>query len=249
MRTGYNFAEMEVSTDPRQRAVFDFTVQAAKGIGANTHTLILQPGVALKPAANVFISLTPSYIVDESPEQYVETVTDPIATSFYGKRYVFAFIKTHTLSLDTRVNWTFTPNLTLQLFAQPFIASGAYSSFREFAAPRTARKVIYGQDIGTIMRTPATATSGATYTVDPDGAGRALPFTFGDPDFTFRSLIGNAVVRWEYRPGSTVFFVWTQNRTGGDTNGQFDFGKERTEIFRDRPTNVFQVKVNYWLGR
>ena len=249
MRTGYNFGEVEVSTDARQRAVFDFTVQAAKGIGANTHTLILQPGVALKPAANVFISLTPSYIVDESPEQYVETVTDPTATSFYGKRYVFAFIKTHTLSLDTRVNWTFTPNLTLQLFAQPFIASGAYSSFREFAAPRTARKVIYGQDIGTIVRTPATATNGASYTVDPDGAGPALPFTFGDPDFTFRSMIGNAVLRWEYRPGSTVFFVWTQNRTGSDTNGQFDFGKQRTEIFRDRPTNVFQVKVNYWLGR
>jgi Domain of unknown function (DUF5916) len=99
------------------------------------------------------------------------------------------------------------------------------------------------------VRTPATATSGASYTVDPDGAGPALPFTFGDPNFTFRSLIGNAVLRWEYRPGSTVFFVWTQNRTGFDTNGEFDFGKQRTQIFRDRPTNVFQVKVNYWLGR
>jgi hypothetical protein len=250
MRTGYNFVEVEVSTDARQRAVFDFAVQTAKGIGSDTHTLILQPGVALKPAANVFISLSPSYISDESPAQYVEKVSDPAATAFYGNRYVFAFIKTHTLSLDTRVNWTFTPNLTLQLYAQPFIASGAYSSFREFAAPRTAQKLIYGKDIGTIVRTPATATSGATYTVDPDGAaGPAPAFTFGDPDFTFRSLIGNAVVRWEYRPGSTVFFVWTQNRTGSDTNGNFDFTTERAAIFRDRPTNVFQVKVNYWLGR
>jgi hypothetical protein len=229
--------------------VFDIAVQLAKGIGSDTHTLILQPGVALKPAANVFISLTPSYISDEDPAQYVETVSDPTATSFFGNRYVFAFIKTHTLSLDTRVNWTFTPNLTLQLFAQPFIASGAYSSFREFAVPRTARKVIYGQDIGTITRTPATASSGATYTVDPDGAGPAPLFSFGDPDFTFRSLIGNAVVRWEYRPGSTLFFVWTQSRTGNDPNGNFDFGAERSAIFRDRPTNVFQVKVNYWIGR
>jgi Domain of unknown function (DUF5916)/Carbohydrate family 9 binding domain-like len=249
MRTGYNFAEVEVSTDARQRAVFDFTVQTAKGIGSGTHTLILQPGVALKPAANVFISLTPSYIFDESDAQYIETVSDATAASFFGNRYVFAFIKTHTLSLDTRVNWTFTPNLTLQLFAQPFIASGAYSSFREFATPRTARKLIYGQDIGTIVRTPATPTSGATYLVDPDGAGPAPAFSFADPDFTFRSLIGNAVLRWEYRPGSTVFFVWTQNRTGNDTNGNFDFGSERSAIFRDRPTNVFQVKVNYWLGR
>ncbi len=249
MRSGYNFEEVEVSTDARQRAVFDFTVQTAKEIGSGTHTLILQPGVALKPVANVFISLTPSFIADEDAAQYVTTVTDPTATAFFGNRYVFGFIKTRTLSLDTRVNWTFNPNLTLQLFAQPFIASGAYSSFREFAAPRTFHKVIYGQDIGTITRTPATASSGATYTVDPDGAGPAPAFSFGDPDFTFRSLIGNAVVRWEYRPGSTVFFVWTQSRTGNDPNGNFDFPAQRTAIFRDRPTNVFQVKVNYWIGR
>jgi hypothetical protein len=249
MRTGYNFEEVEVSTDARRRAVFDVAVQTQKGIGSGTHTFILQPGVALKPAANVFVSLTPSYAAGEDDAQYVTVVSDPTAKPFFGNRYVFAFIKTHTLSLDTRINWTFTPNLTLQLYAQPFIASGAYSSFREFAAPRTAQKLIYGQDIGTITRTAATATSGAIYTVDPDGAGPAAPFSFGDPSFTFRSLIGNAVIRWEYRPGSTLFFVWTQNRTGSDTNGNFDFTRERTAIFRDRPTNVFQIKVNYWIGR
>jgi hypothetical protein len=197
----------------------------------------------------VFVSLTPSFIADESPAQYVTRVADPTATSFFGNRYVFAFIKTRTLSLDTRVNWTFSPNLTLQLFMQPFIASGAYSRFGEFVAPRTFQRAIYGQDVGTITRTPATAVSSATYTADPDGAGPAPAFSFGDPDFTFRSLIGNAVVRWEYRPGSTVFFVWTQSRTGSDANSNFDFAAERGAIFRDRPTNVFQIKVNYWLGR
>ena len=179
----------------------------------------------------------------------MKKVADPTSTSFYGNRYVFAFIKTRTLSLDTRVNWTFNPNLTLQVYAQPFISSGAYSAFREFARPRTYHKLIYGQDIGTIARTPATPTTSAEYTVDPDGAGPAAPFTFADPDFTFRSLIGNAVLRWEYRPGSTMFFVWTQSRTGFDPNGNFNFGAQNRAIFRDRPTNVFQVKVNYWIGR
>jgi hypothetical protein len=249
MRTGYKFGMVEISTDARRRAVGDFTVQVGRGVDSDTHTLIVQPGLGLKPSANVFISLSPSFSADEDAAQYVETVTDPTATSFYGHRYVFAFIKTRTLSLDTRVNWTFNPNLTLQLYAQPFISSGAYSAFREFAAPRTFHKLVYGQDIGTIVRTPATATASAEYTVDPDGAGPAAPFTFEDPDFTFRSLIGNAVLRWEYRPGSTVFFVWTQSRTGSDPTGTFDFGRQNRAIFRDRPTNVFQVKVNYWIGR
>jgi hypothetical protein len=249
MRNGYNFANVELSTDARQRAVWDLSVQFARGVDAPTHTFIVQPGLALKPATNVFISLSPSYVIDDDAAQYIMKQPDATRSDFYGNRYVFGFLKSHTLSLDTRVNWTFNPNLTLQLFAQPFIASGQYTSFREFATPRTVKKLVYGEDIGTITRTPATDLAGATYTVDPDAGGPAPAFSFGDPDFTFRSLIGNAVVRYEYRPGSTVFFVWTQNRTGFDPTGEFDFAKQRTAIFRDRPTNVFQVKVNYWIGR
>ena len=135
------------------------------------------------------------------------------------------------------------------MYAQPYFSSGEYTSFREFAAPRTLRKSVYGKDVGSITRANATATSSATYTVDPDGAGAAQPFTFGDPNFAYRSLIGNAVIRWEYRPGSTVFFVWTQNRSGTDAAGNFDFTRDRVALLRDRPANVFQIKVNYWLGR
>ena len=244
-RQGYNLGHFQVSTDARGRAVFNIAVEMAKGIGSHTHTFSINPGVALKPASNVFVSLTPSYVADEDDAQYVTRVSDPTATAFYGNRYVFGFIRTHTLSLDTRVNWTFTPNLTLQLFAQPFVATGDYGSFREFAAPRTIRKYIYGKTGGTI----AQSADGSTYTVDPDGAGPAQTFTFANPNFTNRQLIGNAVLRWEYRPGSTVFFVWTQNRSGYESTGDFDFSRERTAFFRDRPTNVFQIKVNYWIGR
>jgi len=244
-RTGYEFRHFQVSTDARRRAVFDLTLEGGHGIGAHTHTFIFSPGVALKPAANVFIQFSPTYAGDEDPAQYVTTVSDPTATAFYGHRYVFAFIRTKTLSLDTRVNWTFTPNLTLQLFAQPFFATGDYGRFREFAAPHSLRKLDYGTDIGTITHNVAAA----TYTVDPDGSGPAQPFTFADPNFASRSLRGNAVLRWEYRPGSTVYFVWTQTRTGADGIGTFNFAREQAALFRDRPTNIFQIKVNYWLGR
>ena len=244
-RTGWDVASVEVSTDARSPAVFDFTVEAVRGVGANTSTLSLMPGLALKPAANVFLQLSPRYSRDEDPAQYVTTVTDPTATSFYGKRYVFGFIETRTVSLDTRLNWTFTPDLTLQLFAQPFIASGDYSSFREFAAPRRIDKVVYGQDRGTISFNQATS----SYRVDPDGSGPAQAFTFDDPDFTSSALRGTAVLRWEYRPGSTLYFVWTQERSGYDPVGSFDFGSARRAILNERPLNVFQIKATYWFGR
>lgn len=242
---GYNLVSGEVSTDARGRAVFDLSLTGVHGIDARLHQVTFSPGVALKPIASMFISLSPTYNVSEDVAQYVTTVSDPTATAFYGKRYIFSAIHQKTVSLDTRVNWTFTPNMTLQLFAQPFIASGAYTSFREFAAPRTVKKLTYGKDVGSISY----AASTATYTVDPDGSGPATPFSIANPDFTYRSLRGNAVLRWEYRPGSTVFLVWTQERTGTDAVGTFDFNRARTALFRDRPTNIFQIKVNYWIGR
>ena len=148
----------------------------------------LRPGLALKPVSNIFVQLSPSYSRDETSAQYIQSVTDPTATAFYGKRYVFGYLRTNTVSLDTRVNWTFTPNLTLQLFAQPFIASGDYSSFREFAAPRALEKVVYGKDTGSISYDAA----GNSYTVDPDGSGPAQSFTFDNPDFTTTALRGTA---------------------------------------------------------
>ncbi len=164
---------------------------------------------------------------------------------FFGSRYVFGAIRTRTVSLSTRLNWTFTPNLTLQLFAQPFVASGDYSSFREFAAPRTLAKRIYGVDMGTIEHRHGDN----SYLVDPDGRGPAEPFSFSDPDFTTGALRGTAVLRWEYRPGSTLFFVWTQHRSSYDPAGSFGYDRAQNAIFDQRPVNVFQVKLTYWIGR
>ena len=245
VRSGYDFGSVEVSTDARERAVFDFTVEGTRGLDAPVHSFTFGPGVALKPAANIFLQLSPTYNADEDPAQYVTAVTDPTATAFFGTRYVFAFIRTRTVSLDTRLNWTFTPDLTLQLYAQPFIASGAYSSFREFARPRSIQKLVFGRDVGTISYD---ATS-ATYTVDPDGAGPAHPFSFANPDFTNSSLRGTAVLRWEYRPGSTIYFVWTQERSGTGPSGTFDLSSARSAILSPLPVNVFQIKATYWIGR
>ena len=90
---------------------------------------------------------------------------------------------------------------------------------------------------------------GRIVTITINSPGPAQPFSFGNPNFTTSSLRGTGVLRWEYRPGSTLYFVWTQERSGLDPTGNFDFGSARTAIFRDRPTNVFQIKATYWIGR
>jgi hypothetical protein len=204
-----------------------------------------QGTVNIRPASNLSVSLGPSLSINKSTGQFVRSVGDPLATATYGRRYVFANLDQTTLYMDTRVEWTFTPLLSLQVYAQPFVSAGKYSAFKEFAAPRTYDFAVYGSDRGTIARD---AESG-TYTVDPDGPDASPAFSFGDPNFNIRNLRGNAVLRWEYRPGSALFVVWQQQRSGFEPIGDFSFGRDVGDIFHTVPTNVFLIKATYWIGR
>ena len=195
-------------------------------------------------------SVTRSY----TAAQYVTSMADPLATSTFGRRYVFAPIGQTTVALETRLNVTFSPTLTLQVYAQPLISSGDYGDLAEFRTPSKHRFSTYGQDIGTSVRQ-----GDGNYLIDPDGPGPASDFTVSDRSFNLRSLLGNAVVRWEWSPGSTLYLVWQQSRagrvrasefdeTGALDVGIFDLGYDAQELFGLRSDNIFLVKVNYWLN-
>jgi hypothetical protein len=202
-----------------------------------------------RPASNLHMTFGPNYSRQFATAQYVRSVADPLATSTFGSRYVFANLNQTTFSLDTRINWTLTPRLSLQSYMQPFVAVGRYEAFKEFRTPRQYDFDVYGTDIGTI-NTITGATGGVTgYTVDPDAAGAAPAFSISNPNFNVHSLRGNAVVRWEYRPGSVLFFVWQQQRSGTQADYEFDAGRDVGAIFRERPTNIFLIKAAYWLSR
>jgi hypothetical protein len=240
-------------TDSRARVVGNVGVQYIRPVD-NTEggRVSYFPSVTLKPSSRLLVSLSPSLDLDNTAQQYVTAVTDAtVAPAFAGTRYVFGRLQQKTLSMDTRVNVTFTPNLTLEMFAQPFLASGKYSSFKEFAEVKSRHMNEFGRDNSSTVVTNRDPQSGAItgYTIDPDGPGVAPAFTFGNQDFNLRSLRGTGVLRWEYRPGSTLYFVWTQERDGFDQFGDFNFSRDRSALFRDRPTNIFQIKGTYWIGR
>jgi len=137
------------------------------------------------------------------------------------------------------------------MYAQPFASAGRFSGFKELATPGTRQYLRYGRDNGSTVVTVRDPGSGKTlsYTVDPDGAGAAPAFSIDNPDFRTHSLRGNAVVRWQYRPGSALFFVWQQERSDFlPFEGDFRTGRDTREIF-GRPSNVFLVKATYWFAR
>jgi hypothetical protein len=170
-------------------------------------------------------------------------------------RYLFAELRQRQVSLTMRTDVIFSPTLSLQVYAQPFAFAGDFSRFKELRAPRTFAFNVYGQDNGsTIVPDDTTLcagyAAGGCYGVDPDGPGPAPPFALSNPDFHLRSLNSTTVLRWEYRPGSTLYVVWSQSRSAF---ASYDpsyggAGELRRAAFRDRPTNVLLVKLNYWLS-
>jgi hypothetical protein len=234
---------LNVRSDSRRQVIlgtgFNYSTDEAGGIGPSAFL-----NLDWRPTTSLRIRFEPNWSGGTSTAQFVRSVADPLATSTYGRRYVFGEIHQTTIAMDTRVEWTFTPTLSLQMYAQPFVATGRFENFKEFEMPRTYDFARYGRDRGTITRS-----ADGVYTVDPDGTDAAPSFQFDDPDFNVRNLRGNAVVRWEYRPGSALFFVWQQERSGFAPLGDFSARRDIGDIFQTRPTNVFLVKATYWLGR
>ncbi len=201
-------------------------------------------GVNLKPTSSLTISTGPSVNRSRGNAQYVRSVTDASATETYGGRYVFADIDQFQISMQTRVNWILSPKMSLQVYAQPLISVGDYWDFKELARPRTFSFSRYGREIGDIA-----VDANRQYSVDPDGRGPASPFTFSDPDFNFKSLRVNAIFRWEWRLGSTLYFVWTENRQDNSSPGQFSAGRDIGRLFTAKPNDIFLVRLAYWFTR
>jgi hypothetical protein len=244
-RPANDYGYLDLETDSRRPVYVGLSVGRGWLQGA-PYSVDASTYITVKPASNVQLSVGPSYSSETWPYQWVTRVDDATATAFYGTRYVFADMDQRTVSMDTRLNVIFSPTMSLELFAQPLISAARYSRFKEYDVPRSTRFDVYGVDVGEIS--VQDTDDGRVYTVDPDGAGPAASFEFDDPDFNFRSLRGNAVFRWEYRPGSTLYLVWTQSRSGSAAYGDFDFGRDQRALFANRPDNILLIKLTYWLG-
>jgi hypothetical protein len=155
----------------------------------------------------------------------------------YNSRYVFARIDQSTFSLQLRANYTIGPDLTFELYGEPFAASGRYYGFGELAQARTFRLREYGTDGTTIARDP----DGNYLVTDGD------TLSIGNPDFNILSFRSNAVLRWEWRPGSTLYLVWAQDRFGFDPSGLLVGFRNLGDAFGAQGDNFFAVKVSYWI--
>ncbi|MGQ0649963.1 MAG: DUF5916 domain-containing protein [Gemmatimonadaceae bacterium] len=192
--------------------------------------------LTVRPAPRWSLSVEPSYQKGTEPRQYVTTVEG--GTRTFGTRYIFAFVDRTTVFTRFRLNYAFSPMLTLEGYAEPFIASGEYSRFGELEAPRSNKLREYGTD-GTTVRRESDGSSAIT-----DGADS---FTLRRRDFNVRSFRSNMVLRWEWNPGSTLFLVWQQNRRANAPFADAVRFAHLLQTTRAAGDNFLSLKVSYWL--
>ncbi len=192
-----------------------------------------------RPTQSLLINLSPGLNIYKDDLQYV-TQTD----YQNSKRYIFAHIDRKTLNMSLRINYNITPDLTIQYWGQPFIATGDYDEFKYITNSKadaladryhlyTAEEIGLNEDKYEIYENKD---------ISPD-------YNFNKPDFNIKEFLSNLVIRWEYRPGSTVFLVWSQNRSAYINDGSFDFSRDVDDLFDSKANNIFLVKFSYRLGR
>jgi uncharacterized protein DUF5916/cellulose/xylan binding protein with CBM9 domain len=211
-----------IEGDDRKPLVPSFWVNYWRGDGGRSESLKLEPTLELKVSTRFTSSLSASYERNRNETQYFGTFTDSSGTP----HFTFAHLEQKTLSLTWRLGYTFTPNTSLQVYASPFVSKGTYTDVREVGQARAASYV-------------------ARYRPYADSA------VAGDPGgFNVQEFRSNVVFRWEYRPGSTLFLVWSQGREGSSAGeGSKSFAGDLGDLFDQRANHTFLVKLSYWFAR
>ena len=240
MRTGENwYGGLWAGTDARRPLVARLEAGHSRTEYGSRHWEG-RASLELRPSPALSLSLGPSLLRAHRVAQWVASLEDPALAADLRGHYVFAGFEQRELALTLRLSWIFSPRLSLQLFSQPLVSRGDYQGFKELAQARSFEFLGYGPEaIGYDA-------ASATYTVEP-GRGSG-PFSFADPDFNYKSLRVNMVLRWEWRPGSALYAVWSQAREDTASPDTAALGRNLDALLASPATNVVEVKATFRLG-
>jgi hypothetical protein len=226
-----------IISDSRKRVSFEVWPNIGGNFNNRESFYNVNPTVTIRPSAILNASLGLSYSWNRDPIQWVGKY-DALGST----RYVLAEIEYQQLRMTMRVNWTLNPTLSVQLYAQPFVAAGSYSRFKEVVDPRAKefydRFEIYDDELNCLN---------GQCDVDLDNDGLA-DFSFNQPDFNFSEIRSTLVVRWEYKPGSVLFFAWQHGRSASRSDGTFNWRDDLSDVLSTEADNTLLIKANYWIS-
>jgi hypothetical protein len=226
-------------SDPRKPVSLEVSGSGFKavagGLGGNVNPL-----VTVQARSNLDLSIGPSFSGQVVDNQYVDELQD----SMGEPHYLVARIRQVTTALTLRANYTYSPAFSVQLYAQPFVGTGRYHEYKEVVAPQAKE---YADRFDFVRQGEFMDDDDGNRAVDQNRDGIA-DFTFEKPDFNLRELRTNLVLRWEYRPGSALFLIWSHGRTSESPDGRYILSSDLSALADEPGEHVILAKLNYWLG-
>jgi hypothetical protein len=212
-----------VNGDDRKALTPYMFINLFRGDGGRSTSASYSPELDLRVASRFSSALSLNYSRNHSDRQWYGNITDTAGV----RHYTFAHLDQTTVGLTLRLNYTVSPDMSVQVYAQPFDAKGTYANVRELSStPRADRYDDRFQAYGD-----------TAVTNNPGG-------------FNYKQFASNVVFRWEYRRGSVLYVVWSQGRQGVvGAEGAGNFQDDMRDLFRLHPLNTFLVKMSYWLNR
>jgi len=229
------------STDNRKKLIFDAFAGGSRGFEKNSRSLNSEIELTYKPTNYLVLEFSPGISKSFNQLQYVTTlkVDDK-------DKYIFASINRETISASFRVNLNLSPNLTLQYWGQPFIATGEYYDHKYILDPKAEN---YEDRFWTYTEDQIKLIDNKYY-VDENLDG-TTDYSFSKRDFNVQEFLSNLVIRWEYNPGSSVYLVWSQTRSSYNDTGNLNLSHDLENLFdteNNTPHNVFLIKFSYRFG-
>jgi hypothetical protein len=224
-----------LGTNPSKKIIVKLTLGSNKSGENSASGFLIEPNITFRPVSNLKIGVTASYTENHNALQYVTT------KNFQSeKRYILGTIDQKTLGLTLRMDLYITPEFSIQYYGSPFISRGTYSEFKHVTNPKAKQL----DDRFEIF--PDVKLTGNTYELGDNIASEKI--SIGNPDFNFHQLRSNLVAKWEYRPGSYIYLVWSGEKTGRTASSKASVGDSYKELNSVYPTNIFLVKLSYWFS-
>jgi hypothetical protein len=225
-----------INSDRSKRISMNLAYQYEVAADQSAWNYSLEPGISARPLNTLKIGISASYSENHDQLQYVETKS--LAD---GSRYILGTIDQNTLALTFRIDYSITPELSIQYYGSPFISKGKYKEFKNVTDPMHSeyekRYTLY----------PEPESINGYYQLDENGD-HVTDYTLENPDFDFYEFRSNLVAKWQCMPGSFLYFVWSSERTGFEQNADASLGESFKQLWGVFPGNIFLVKFNYWFS-
>jgi len=229
---------LEIESDERKKLNYEVFTNQTWGMEKYSRSQTYGFSISYRPIDAFDFSLSPTMSFNDRDLQYIHT--EPYGS---GDQYIFAAINQRTLRMSLRFNFNIGPNLSFQYWGQPFISAGKFSEFKKITYPHAGEYTdrFHVFDDSEI----AWDNIDEVYRIND---GPDLSYSIDNPDFNVKEFKSNFVIRWEYVPGSTVYFVWSQGRNRYNPNGEFDLNQDVRDMFDAHPHDIFLIKLSYRFG-